>query len=134
MPSLSYLYVEDDRLSRSVMAVIMVEMLRVSCYTVFEDSTDFMERVRALPARPDVFLLDIQMTPHSGFEMLQMLRADPDYRDCRVIALTASVMNEEVNQLRAAGFDGTIAKPLDLRKFPELLERIERGESVWSIT
>jgi CheY-like chemotaxis protein len=66
--------------------------------------------------------------------MLAMLRADPQYRDAKVIALTASVMSEEVEQLRNSRFDGAIGKPLRASTFPDLLARILNGEAVWSVS
>ncbi|MHB8625441.1 MAG: response regulator [Aggregatilineales bacterium] len=128
-----YLYVEDDALSREVLQTIMSLAIGITTLTVFEDGTDFMARLKALPAKPDVVLLDIHISPHNGFELLQMLRADPGYRNVKVIALTASVMNEEVKRLRNSGFDGAIAKPLSVTTFPDLLKRIANGESVWHI-
>jgi len=131
---LTYLYVEDDRLSREVMQLLMHDILGIENYYVFEDSYDFAIHLKDCPKRPDVILLDIHVRPINGFEMLEVIRSDPDYQGCQVIALTASVMNEEVQQLRRAGFDGTIGKPLDALHFPELIERIARGEPVWHIT
>ncbi len=128
-----YLYVEDDALSREVLQTIMTLALGITTLTVFEDGTDFMARLKALPTKPDVVLLDIHIIPHDGFELLRMLRADPEYRNVKVIALTASVMNEEVKRLRTNGFDGAIAKPLSVTTFPDLLKRMANGESVWHI-
>jgi len=129
-----YLYVEDDRLSRAVIEMILKDMLGITSYAIFEDSTAFMSRLKGLPVRPDIILLDIQMQPIDGFQMLDLIRADPAYQSSRIIALTASVMNQEVDALRKAGFDGTIGKPIDVLTFPGLLERIKNGESVWNIT
>lgn len=134
MANLNYLYVEDDRLSRDVMEMLLRDMMGVTSYVVWESSEDFLERLELLNPQPDVFLLDIHMKPFDGFEMLQMLRSQPKYRDRKVYALTASVMNEEVNQLRAAGFDGAIGKPLDTDTFPELFEKLEAKQPVWKIT
>jgi hypothetical protein len=43
-------------------------------------------------------------------------------------------MNEEVQQLEAAGFNGAIAKPLDREVFPELVEQILDGKTVWYVS
>ena len=51
----------------------------------------------------------------------------------QVVALTASVMSEEVARLKRRGFDGAIAKPLNVEAFPDLIARIMEGESVWYI-
>jgi DNA-binding NarL/FixJ family response regulator len=49
-----------------------------------------------------------------------------------VVALTASVMYEEVRRLRDAGFDGVIAKPINFDTFPAALDRILSGGQVWN--
>lgn len=130
----TYLYVEDDPLSREALKLILTRVMGIKHLHIFEDSTDFMARVRALPTIPDLFMLDIHMLPHDGFELLDMLRAEPDYAQARVIALTASVMNEEVAMLKARGFNGAIGKPIDVAQFPKLIQRVMQGETVWHIT
>lgn len=130
-----FLYVEDDPLSREIMLMIMENAMQVDLkqITVFADSTDFLKRVQAISTRPNVILLDIHVQPYDGFQMLEMLRNEPMLKDARIIALTASVMNEEVARLRKAGFDGAIAKPLNVHTFPSLVERVLKGETVWHI-
>jgi CheY-like chemotaxis protein len=129
----SYLYIEDDESSRKVIHLIMQQVMGVERLTIFEDSHNFMERLAALPEPPDVILLDIHVRPLSGFEMLKLLRQSPEHCLKPIIALTASVMNEEIIQLRASGFDGAIAKPLRYQTFPDLLTKILRGEQVWHV-
>lgn len=129
----SYLYVEDVASNRSVMQVLIEKVIGARSLTIFEDSANFMEQVRSLPSRPDLFILDIHVQPYDGFEMLNMLRADPDYRHVKVIAITASVMNEEIERLRSSGFNGAIGKPVNMSAFPGLIARVLEGESVWSI-
>lgn len=130
----SFLYVEDDESSRTVMRLIMERALGVQNLTIFEDSSDFMARVKALSNCPDVILLDIHIRPHDGFELLRVLRAEPECRHVKIVALTASVMNEEVEQLRSSGFDGAISKPLGISTFTDLIGHILNGEMVWHIS
>ena len=126
-------YFEDDMLSREVMHVCLTRGLGYQDVTIFEDSDDFERRLAELPARPDVIFLDIHMEPIDGFAMLRAIRQDKTCCDTKVIALTASVMNEEVKLLKEAGFDGVIAKPLDFDTFPSVMQRILNGEQVWHI-
>ena len=128
-----FLYVEDDELSREVMQMLMEQAVDGHHLVMFEDSADFMTRLRALPRRPDVILLDVHVQPHDGFEMLNFLRQDPAFSDIQVIALTASVMSDETRQLRDSGFNGMIAKPLSVSTFPDLIEQIINGEAVWHV-
>lgn len=127
------LCVEDDSSNRLVMKLLVEKTLHARYYAIFEDSTDFISRVRNLPVRPDIILLDIHVSPFNGFQMLQMIREDPVYFDAKVVALTASVMNEEVERLRKSGFDGAIGKPITLSTFPIVIERILKGESIWQV-
>ncbi len=129
----TFLYVEDDPMSREVMRLLLVDMLGYEQVTIFEDSADFLAKIEALSDPPKVIFLDIHMQPMNGFEILKLLRAHERYRATTVVALTASVMNEEVNLLRNAGFDSCIAKPIDQRTFPEALNRILSGEKFWRI-
>jgi CheY-like chemotaxis protein len=80
-----------------------------------------------------VVLLDIHMRPVDGFTILKALRAHERFAKTIVVAVTASVMNEEVALLKAAGFDGGIAKPIRPDLFPTLLNRLLQGEKIWYI-
>jgi CheY-like chemotaxis protein len=114
----TFLYVEDDPLSCEVMRLIMENALGIQKLTVLPDSEHFLEALHSLTTPPTILLLDINVHPHNGFEMLKMVRSDPTFRHVRVIALTASAVDEELDQLRLSGFDSAIAKPLN-------------GEAVW---
>ena len=127
------LCVEDDFSNRLVMKLLVEKTLNVRDYAIFEDSANFLSRVRNLPKRPDIILLDIHVSPLNGFQMLQEIRGDSVYFTTKVVALTASVMNEEVERLRKSGFDGAIGKPISLSNFPITIERIMNGESIWQL-
>jgi CheY-like chemotaxis protein len=130
---LTYLCVEDDEMNRVAIRAIFNRVMGIQRLVVFDDSTDFMSRLKSLEERPTVFLLDVHVSPHNGFDMLKMLREDPDYQKAKVIAFTASVMNEEVELLRESGFDSAIGKPINVSVFPSLIERIVQGEAIWYI-
>lgn len=129
----TYLYVEDDPMSREIMNMILVNAMGAERVTIFENSADFAQRVAALDPAPDVILLDIHVDPYDGFTMLEMLRNEPAFAEARIVALTASVMNEEVEKLRASGFDGAIGKPVSVQNFPGLIQRVLEGEAVWHV-
>jgi CheY-like chemotaxis protein len=128
-----FLYFEDDTLSREVMRVCLTRGMGYHNVLIFEDSANFEERLDSVGSKPDVVFLDIHIEPVDGFEMLRLIRRSETYQSTKVIALTASVMNEEVKMLKEAGFDGVIAKPLDYDTFPNVLHRILKGEQVWHV-
>jgi CheY-like chemotaxis protein len=126
-------YVEDDEPSIRVMKMIVERVMNLETIHILRSSQNFLQQVKTLGATPDLILMDIQMRPHDGFELLSMLRHDAQFHRSKVVALTASVMNEQVMRLKNSGFDGAIAKPLNIHEFPNLVARIIRGESVWHI-
>jgi CheY-like chemotaxis protein len=127
------LYVEDHKQSRNILQMIQRMNAHAMSLTLFEDSCRFLERVIGLQLQPDIFLLDIHIQPHNGFEMLRLLRSHPAYQNHPIVALTASVMNEEVDLLRQVGFNGVFGKPVDIDTFPSFLERIMSGEHLWYV-
>ena len=126
-------YVEDDENSILVMKMVVERVMKLPSLHVLQSRADFVQQVKGLGVTPDVFMLDIQMKPYDGVELLSMLRKDPQFKCSKVIALTASVTNEEVSLLKSGGFDGAIAKPLNIEAFPDLIARIINGEQVWYI-
>ena len=127
-------YVEDDENSILVMKMVVERVMKLPTLYVLQSNAYFVQQVKGLGVVPDVFLLDIQMKPYDGVELLSMLRGEPQFNQSKVIALTASVTNEEVSLLKSGGFDGAIAKPLNIEAFPGLIAKIINGEQVWYIT
>lgn len=111
---------------------------------IVEDSPDNMKLFRALlvarghavtglaggerlletieESSPDLVLMDIQLPGRDGFALLQEVRASR-YAALRVLALTAHAMSGDRERALQAGFDGYITKPIDIRSFPQEVER-----------
>jgi CheY-like chemotaxis protein len=77
--------------------------------------------------RPELILMDIQMPGKDGFALLAEIRAS-EYRDLRVVALTAHAMSGDRERAMEAGFDGYITKPIDIRQFPDQVARALTGD------
>ena len=73
-------YVEDDEASILVMKMVVERVMGLPALHVLESRADFLQQVKELGVVPDVFLLDIQMRPYGGAELLSMLRGDPQYK------------------------------------------------------
>ncbi len=130
----TFLYVDDDESSRQIMELLIKTVLGYPQLAIFANNHNFMAQVRALPYVPDVIFLDIQMQPYDGYDMLNMLRAESAYKESKIIAMTASVMATDVTELKQAGFDGLIGKPIMRHVFPELLKKILTNEPVWFVS
>jgi two-component system cell cycle response regulator DivK len=82
----------------------------------------------AAELQPDTILMDIQLPGMSGLEAIKALRKDAKTSEIPVIAITASVMDQDRANIITAGFDAYIAKPISLKNFLETVRRmVEQG-------
>jgi two-component system cell cycle response regulator DivK len=65
--------------------------------------------------------MDIQLPGRDGFALLNDVRSSV-HRARRVLALTAHAMAGDREKAEAAGFDGYITKPIDVRTFAGEIE------------
>jgi two-component system cell cycle response regulator DivK len=79
-------------------------------------------------ARPDLVLMDIQLPGKDGFALLAEIR-DSSWSALKVVGLSAHAASSDAARARAAGFDGYITKPIDIRTFPDVVERALAGET-----
>ena len=73
---------------------------------------------------PDLVLMDIQLPDIDGIEAFHRLRADPRTAGVPIVAFTASVTAGDRSKITAAGFDGFLAKPINLKEFLATLQRV----------
>ncbi|HEX2565422.1 MAG TPA: response regulator [Burkholderiales bacterium] len=62
-------------------------------------------------ARPEVVLLDIGLPDANGLDVPALIRRIPDLQKVRIIAVTGRQIGEQ--EIRTAGFDGLLRKPVD---------------------
>jgi len=70
---------------------------------------------------PRLILMDLQMPGIDGFELTRRLKADHATRDIVIVALTAYAMKGDEEKARAAGCDGYVSKPIDVRTLPDIV-------------
>ena len=99
------------------------DVLQVKGYRTLEARTAAEGVALARSHRPDLVLMDVQLPDTDGVAALGRLRAAPATAAIPVVALTAFAMAGDRARFLAAGFDGYLAKPLDVRRFPEQVRR-----------
>lgn len=82
--------------------------------------------LRTQQPAPDLVLLDIQLPGRDGYALLEELKGMSE-RSWKVVALTAHALPEDRARASAAGFDGYITKPIDVRTFPAEVARYLGG-------
>jgi two-component system cell cycle response regulator DivK len=111
------LIVEDNPVNMKL-AVIL---LNSANYTVLSATDAEAALSLARSERLDLILMDVQLPGMDGLQAVALLKRDEATRAIPVIALTALAMKGDEERIRAAGYDGYIAKPIHRQKFLETI-------------
>jgi signal transduction histidine kinase/ActR/RegA family two-component response regulator len=79
--------------------------------------------------RPDLVLLDLHLPDMPGEEVLGRLRADPATSGIPVIILSADATQYHITQLRAAGADAYLTKPISVRGLLQAIDGVVARET-----
>jgi signal transduction histidine kinase/ActR/RegA family two-component response regulator/HAMP domain-containing protein len=119
---LSVLVAEDHPVNQQVVA----RQLRLLGHSpeIFANGAEALAAWRARPW--DLVITDCHMPEMDGFQFVAALRQDEqaDGRRTPVLALTANALSGEAERCLAAGMDGYLAKPVELARLREALDRI----------
>jgi PAS domain S-box-containing protein len=104
--------VVDDVLENRSMVVDMLAQFDFET----EEAGSGAEGVRITQARrPDLVLMDLAMPDMNGLEAMQRLRAQAEFKDLPIIALSACASDIDQQESLEAGADAFISKPIDYR-------------------
>jgi PAS domain S-box-containing protein len=115
----SILVVDDETDSTDSLAMFL--RLRGHEVRTAHDGPSALEEVARHP--PDVVFLDLGLPGMSGYDVARQIRAQPQTRDLRLVALTGYGTEADRAKSRAAGFDVHLAKPVDPPALDALLAR-----------
>lgn len=113
------LLVEDDALSLKLMR----DVLKAHGYTVAEAASGQDGLALARQKAPDLIVMDIGLPGMDGAEATRTLKADALLGGIPVLAVSAYAMPGDEENMRAAGCDGFMTKPL---RFTEFVSEVER--------
>lgn len=89
--------------------------------TTFSSAPEAIENLAAGGAY-DLVLMDIQMPDMDGLTALRKIRATmPERNELPVYALTAQALPAQIREIRRAGFDAYVSKPVDIEELHELI-------------
>jgi two-component system cell cycle response regulator DivK len=95
------------------------DVLRYHGFRTVEATDGESAVAMSLEHLPALILMDIQLPGIDGIVAMKQIRADPRTKHIPTVALTASVMTGDRERFDEAGFDGFIAKPIEVKNFPD---------------
>jgi two-component system, cell cycle response regulator DivK len=105
------------------------DVLQVKGFKTIEAGTAELGIELAASSKPDLILMDIQLPGMNGIDALKVLRANPATAAIPVVAVTASVMQQDRTLITEAGFDGYIGKPINIKEFLQSVNHALAGKT-----
>ena len=106
------------------------DVLQHAGYDIIEARTGEQGVHLAQAHPPDLVLMDLQLPGIDGQQAMRQLRDDERTSHIPVIAVTASVMNDDRARVLQAGFDGYLEKPISVRDLPGQVQAFLTGRDI----
>ena len=93
------------------------DLLEVAGFEVFaaQDASNGIAIARK--EKPDIIIMDVRLPDMRGSEAARMLRQDKKTSDIPIVFVTASVMSEDLVEIKPITNSGFIGKPINTRTF-----------------
>ncbi len=106
------LVVDDNQINRLLINKVLTRWGATADFA--ENGLQAVEKIES-NRNYDVVLMDIYMPEMGGLEATKVIRSktEPYFKELPIIALTASMLNSEVNEIENAGMNDYILKPFD---------------------
>jgi len=122
--SKSILIIEDNEKNMKLIR----DILGYHGFTTIETDNAEDGIILAKDRAPDLIIMDIRLPGMSGNEAMKILRDDVRTANIPTIAVTASVMDKDKQDIMSAGFNGYHEKPINHKEFVALVkELVEAG-------
>ncbi len=80
-------------------------------------ASDGMEAVEKLPLYNfDLFITDLNMPNMDGFQLIKVIRENPDYSDTPIIILSSLAGSEDIEKGMSCGANSYLVKPFDPKR------------------
>jgi len=113
------LYVEDNEANRKVVRLLLMN----TAYGLIEAYDGEAGVLKALEARPDLILMDVQLPKISGLEATRRLRAQVATANTPIIVITSFALSGDDRKATEAGATAYIAKPYSPRDLLALIRK-----------
>jgi two-component system cell cycle response regulator DivK len=118
------LIVEDNEDSRE----LVVKVLKNKGFVTVEASDGEEAIEKAVKEKPELILLDISIPKLNGYEVAKRLKSLEEFGEIPIVALTAHAMKGDREKVIAAGFEGYISKPINVRELADQVRSFLKGK------
>ena len=112
----------EDNEANQMVATELLSRLGIEL-DIANNGREAVEMARENQGRYAAILMDMQMPEMDGLEATRALRADPEFPDLPIIAMTANAMRQDLDACLAAGMNDHVIKPIDRSALVQTLRR-----------
>ena len=119
--ALNLLLVEDNQVNQVVASGMLKKLGHT--VTLAENGRQALEALQQSGGAFDIVLMDCQMPVMDGYEATRNIRANPEWRDLPVIAVTANVMQGDRDDCLESGMNDYMTKPYNRADLESIIDR-----------
>lgn len=119
--ALNLLLVEDNQVNQVVASGMLKKLGHT--VTLAENGRQALEALQQSGGAFDIVLMDCQMPVMDGYEATRNIRANPEWQDLPVIAVTANVMQGDRDDCLESGMNDYITKPYNRADLKSIIDR-----------
>ncbi len=117
------LYIDDETGNR----LLVGKILEKAGFEFHQASSALEGLEKARTLKPDLILMDMNLPDMDGYAATTRIKSMPELEQTVVVALTGHSMEGDRERTLAAGCDGYIAKPIQIRELPHQLQAYLKG-------
>lgn len=117
------LIIEDNWKNR----MLEKDLLEIGGFEVVEAISDAAGILLARKEKPDAIVMDMRLSDMRGTQAAERMRQESETRDIPIIFVTASVIGEWMEEIRAIPKAMLLTKPVDTRNFAREISLCIRG-------
>lgn len=125
------LLVEDDQIDIMTVRRALRDLSVPNALVTTENGEEAIQYLINSTVIPCLILLDLNMPVMNGIEFLKVVKSDARLKYIPVVVLTTSVEQRDIYDSYELGIAGYMAKPVDYRKFLDLMHTID---TYWTLS
>lgn len=119
------LYIEDNPSNMKVVENIFRKYSNIDFYPAYSPAEAFDILQKNVP---DVILMDINLPEMTGYEVKKILDKTPEFKNIKIIGVSANAMQYDINKAMKAGFIDYISKPFEVSTFISVIIKVLESE------
>jgi len=104
------LVVEDNQYNLDLVKTLL-EARNIKVEGVL-NGKEALDKLKQSASKPDLILMDMKTPVMDGYETTKIIKANEEWKNIPVIALTATIMKEEREKIMQCGCNGFLPKPI----------------------